>query len=117
MKRSLILLVCAVLTFACGAAVQPPDPEQPPAPYVLAAPVFTATAESVNTEIHIDTTTIEVVTDTYLHEWMSLDAPETGQIYEGEIITAVCCADNPNWCRVPEGWFCLPAAIGTGGCE
>ena len=110
MKRIIIsICVISLAGLACLAEV----PTLTPAPTETQASTQTP-AILPSADPTLVQTTIVVITDTNVRECANTDAEIVTVLAEGSTVTAVC---NGDWCRVSDGWFCLPAAIGTGGCE
>jgi hypothetical protein len=75
----------------------------------------TPTPAPVSGALRLVTTTITTVTDLHLRECAAVSCAVTRVVLAGTQLTAVCSGD---WCVVSGGdYFCLPAAIGTGGCN
>lgn len=109
MTRLLALLILTSL--ACTMSSQPVSPAPLPTPTAS----LSAVAHPVPTIPPVVGTNIRTVTALHIRECAGLSCDVVNIVPAGTMLSAFC---NGEWCMVPAyGWFCLPAAIGTGGCE
>ena len=105
----------ALVTLACGVAVPITEVNAP----IVFTPVEIVPSPSpapTVTEISIRVVNIvTVATALNIRSCGSLACEVVAVVYAGTELSAICSGD---WCLLPTvGWFCLPAAELTDGCE
>jgi len=106
---ALVTLACGVSAVPLSEAILPtPAPEPTASPSPSPAPTVT--------EISIRVVNIvTVATALNIRSCGSLACEVVAVVYAGTELSAICSGD---WCLLPTvGWFCLPAAELTDGCE
>ena len=104
----------ALVTLACGVAVPITEVNAPivftpveivPGPTQTAIPTISIRVVSI----------VTVATALNIRSCGSLACEVVAVVYAGTELSAICSGD---WCLLPTvGWFCLPAAELTDGCE
>lgn len=110
MKLFTLLLLPLILLACMTTAPLTATPEATATSTPTIAPV------SVNKEIRVDTCRFVAVTETNIRECGDVSCRVVGMIDAGETVTGVC--SDSEWVTLGANQFaCIPALIGTGGCE
>ena len=118
MNRINVLIL--VLVLASAACMSPVVTPIAPTPSVTQEAIVLPAAdvgglERVSDNVYVETCTIVAVTDTNIRSCGDVDCEDVGDILAGETVTGACSGD---WMTLGRNRYaCIPALIGTGGCE